>query len=62
MKCLIAGTKSYSQDSNDAGASSLDQAENNTIESESSDSGSDENGDIAGWKKNPGTIPKHSTA
>lgn len=50
MERWIAGAKSYAQDSNDARASSLDQAENNTIESDSSDSESDENGDIAGKK------------
>lgn len=41
---------SHTQDSNDAGASLLDQAENNATESDSSDSGSDENGDFAGKK------------
>lgn len=50
MERWIVGAKSYAQNSNDAGASSLDQTENNTIESHSSDSGSDENGDIAGKK------------
>lgn len=45
MERWIVGAKSYAQE-----ASLLDQTENNTIESHSSDSGSDENGDIAGKK------------